>query len=136
MHTFPIQEDFPPTALVFLGIPSQVVPLPLCEDQAAAAFHAFEHPEELEAKIETENARILERNEALRQRTGGDPLAWSKAWHRLPNEQAYDLRRELVAFAKWTKWGDDQWMEDMYMEKETLRLQWRCVRQPQASLSS
>lgn len=122
-HMFPIQADIPPTALVFIGLPSGVIPLPLCEDQAVAAFHAFQHPEALD--IEAEKASILERNETLKRRFGGDRLAWSKAWHRLPGEEAYGLRKELLEFAKWDKWGIDQWMADMHKHKETLKRQWR-----------
>lgn len=122
-QTFPIQNDFPPTSIAFIGLPSQVVPFPLCEDQAVAAFHSFAHAGDLD--VQAEKGRILERNDALTKKAGDDKRALARAWHRLPGEQAYTLRRELLSFAGWSKWGVEEWMEEAYLQKETLREQWK-----------
>lgn len=122
-HIFPIQDDFPPTSIAFIGLPSRVIPFPLMEIQAATALHVFLHPESLD--IESEKALVIKRRKLLEDMKGGDERAIAKQWHRLPEYEQFEYRTELLKFAGVTKWYVKPWHVEAYMAKATLRAEWR-----------
>ncbi|KAG8853285.1 hypothetical protein FRB96_008370 [Tulasnella sp. 330] len=124
-HIFPIQDDFPPTSLGFLGLPSRVAPFPLIEIQALAALHVFAHPEALE--IEVEKQQIIERRKMLEEKTDGNEREIARLWHRIPNLEQFDYRRDLLRFAGTTKWDIKPWHEEAYMNKGIIRDEWKYV---------
>ncbi|KAJ7728409.1 hypothetical protein DFH07DRAFT_222179 [Mycena maculata] len=112
-HIFPLQAVFPPTSLVFIGLPVRVAPLPIMEAQAAAILYAFAHPASLD--VVAESRAVLARYAAL----DGNPRAWSV----FQEDEQFDYRDELYAFA-----GEDvrvpRWLRDMYKAKALLRSFW------------
>ncbi|KAG9037815.1 hypothetical protein FRB95_004102 [Tulasnella sp. JGI-2019a] len=122
-HVFPIQNDYPPTSIAFIGLPSRVAPFPLMEAQAAAALRVFTHPETFDINAEKEH--IAERRALLEERTSGNEHGIAKLWHRLPNYDQFDYRRDLFQFAGVTRWDVKQWHIDTYMGKDVLRNEWK-----------
>lgn len=122
-HIFPIQNDFPPTSIAFLGLPSRVVPFPLMEAQAAAVLQVFTHPKAFD--INAEKEWITDRRKALEKRTGGNEHDIAKLWHRLPDYDQFDYRRALFQLAGVTRWDVKQWHIDAYMSKDVLRNEWK-----------
>ncbi|KAJ7158370.1 hypothetical protein C8R43DRAFT_1087061 [Mycena crocata] len=117
-HIFPLQSDFPPTSLVFMGLPVRVVPLPVMEAQAAAIVHAFAHPTSLDVELET--TAVLRRYVAL---GGRNPAAIARLWSVFKDDEQFDYQDDLYVFA-----GKDirmpQWRKDMYRAKALLRSFW------------
>ncbi|KAG8985816.1 hypothetical protein FRB90_004435 [Tulasnella sp. 427] len=125
-HIFPICDDFPPNSLAFIGLPSHVVPFPLCEAQAAATLRVFAHPESLD--IEHEKELMRARNTRLRdmaRAAGGDESRMmARHWHRISDQVQFEYRDELLKFADMTKWLTDEWLPRMYSMKQVLRSEW------------
>ncbi|KAJ6595741.1 FAD/NAD(P)-binding domain-containing protein [Mycena vulgaris] len=120
-HIFPIQSIFPPTSLVFIGLPVRVAPLPVMEAQAAAIVHAFAHPESFD--IETETRSVLARYAELEALSKGNLAAIARLWSVFDFEEQFDYQDRLYQFA-----GVDirvpQWRKDMYGAKALLRRFW------------
>ncbi|KAJ7666259.1 hypothetical protein DFH06DRAFT_270837 [Mycena polygramma] len=120
-HVFPIQSDFPPTSLVFMGLPVKVAPLPIMEAQAAAIVHAFADPAAFD--IERETHDVLARYAELGASVGGNPAAIARMWSIFTEEEQWLYLEKLYEFA-----GEDirvpQWRKDMYGAKALLRSFW------------
>lgn len=116
-HIFPIQTTFPPTSLVFMGLPVRVAPLPVMEAQAAAIVHAFAHPEAFDVERETRD--VLARYAEL----GDDPAAIARKWSVFTEEQQWRYQDELHEFAH-KDIRVPQWRKDMYGAKVLLRSFW------------
>lgn len=124
-HIFPIQDDFRPTSLAFIGLPSRVIPFPLMEIQAATVLHVALHPESFD--IEAEKAQVLARRTQLEDLHGMDERAIAKEWHRLPEYEQFEYRTDLLKFSGVTKWYVQPWHVEAYMAKAVLRREWRYV---------
>ncbi|KAJ7485386.1 FAD/NAD(P)-binding domain-containing protein [Mycena latifolia] len=120
-HIFPIQPSFPPTSLVFMGLPVRVAPLPVMEAQAAAILHAFAHPESFD--IEAETRGVLARYAELGAPVDGNPAAIARLWSVFKLDEQFSYQDRLYEFA-----GADirvpQWRKDMYEAKALLRRFW------------
>ncbi|KAG8955077.1 hypothetical protein FRC04_009534 [Tulasnella sp. 424] len=125
-HIFPISHDFPLSSLAFIGLPSHIVPFPLCEAQAVAALHVFTHPETLE--IEQEKDWVRARNAYLKEiarKAGGDELRTvCRLWHRISDDAQFEYRDTLLRFAGVTKWLTDDWLPEIFAKKLVLREEW------------
>lgn len=119
---FPLQDDFPPTSIAFIGIPFRVAPFPLFEAQAAVAESVFSNPSRFD--IEEEKRLITERRETLMQEVGGD-AALPKVWHKMDNGEEFRYRRELFDYAGVTDWKVEDWIVAAYNYKVILRTEWR-----------
>ncbi|KAF7344576.1 Flavin-containing monooxygenase FMO GS-OX3 [Mycena sanguinolenta] len=120
-HIFPIQSTFPPTSLVFMGLPVRVAPLPVMEAQAAAILHAFAHPEALDVARETRD--ILARYAELGASVDGNTATIARKWSVFDPPDQFIYQDQLYEFA-----GLDsrvpQWRKDMYYDKKLLRSFW------------
>ncbi|KAJ7266949.1 hypothetical protein B0H12DRAFT_1200861 [Mycena haematopus] len=120
-HIFPVQLSFPPTSLVFMGLPVRVAPLPIMEAQAAAIVHAFAHPEAFDVARETRD--ILARYAELSVSVDGDPAAIARKWSIFEEPEQFVYQDQLHEFA-----GRDirvpQWRKDMYSARKLLRSFW------------
>ncbi|KAJ6488043.1 hypothetical protein C8R45DRAFT_264434 [Mycena sanguinolenta] len=120
-HIFPIQSTFPPTSLVFMGLPVRVAPFPVLEAQAAAILHAFAYPEALDVARETRD--LLARYAELSASVDGVPAAIARKWSVFEAPDQFIYQDQLYEFA-----GLDvrvpQWRKDMYYDKKVLRSFW------------
>ncbi|KAJ7126115.1 FAD/NAD(P)-binding domain-containing protein [Mycena epipterygia] len=120
-HIFPIQAGFPPTSLVFMGLPVRVAPLPIMEAQAAAIMHAFAHPESFNA--DEEKSAVLARYAELGAPFDGNRAAIARVWSVFKDDEQFSYQDQLYEFA-----GEDirvdQWRKDMYNAKGLLRSFW------------
>jgi hypothetical protein len=120
-HIFPIQSSFPPTSLVFMGLPVRVAPLPVMEAQAAAIVHAFANPTAFD--IESETCDLLARYAEVSAPVNGNPTAIARKWSVFKEEEQWIYQDRLYEFA-----GEDirvpQWRKDMYHAKGLLRSFW------------
>lgn len=135
-HIFPLQNTFPPSSLVFLGLLIKVVPFPLMEAQARAVLHVFANPTALNPLQEAVD--IMARYEDLRREFDDDQLSIQKSWHRFKPLEQFDYRDELHQFigsdlsAVWA--GQDpplspyakvpEWEKEFYLKKDILRKVW------------
>ncbi|KAJ7185569.1 hypothetical protein C8R46DRAFT_382260 [Mycena filopes] len=120
-HVFPLQSSFPPTSLVFMGLPVRVAPLPVLEAQAAAIVHAFAHPAALD--IEREKRDLLARYATLAAPVRGDPAAIARIWSVFQEDEQFTYQDELYEFAG-ESLSVPQWRKDMYAAKTVLRSFW------------
>jgi hypothetical protein len=120
-HIFPIQSSFPPTSLVFMGLPVRVAPLPVMEAQAAAIVHAFANPTAFD--IESETRDLLARYAEVSAPVNGNLTAIARKWSVFKEEEQWIYQDRLYEFA-----GEDirvpQWRKDMYHAKGLLRSFW------------
>lgn len=116
-HLFPIQRAFPPTTLVFMGLPVRVAPLPIMEAQAAALLHFFAHPAAYDADAAA--AGVLARYAEL----GGAPAAVARAWSVLTFDEQFAYQDRLYELAG-VGTRVPQWRKDMYAAKALLRSFW------------
>ncbi|KAF7360403.1 Flavin-containing monooxygenase FMO GS-OX3 [Mycena venus] len=120
-HLFPLQPHFPPTSLVFMGLPVRVAPLPVLEAQAAAVVHGFAHPEAFDVERETHD--LLARYAERAAQADGDPAAIARSWSVFQEDEQFVYQDQLYEFA-----GRDirvpQWRKDMYAAKALLRRFW------------
>ncbi|KAF7318927.1 hypothetical protein HMN09_00228500 [Mycena chlorophos] len=117
---FPIQEEFPPSTLAFVGLPVRVAPLPVMEAQSAAIVRVFREASALD--IAKESQKILARFTEMSERLGS-PAAVAKQWSVFTEPEQWAYQDALFAFA-----GSDervpQWRKDMYAAKTLLRTFW------------
>ncbi|EGN95517.1 hypothetical protein SERLA73DRAFT_186564 [Serpula lacrymans var. lacrymans S7.3] len=126
-HLFPLQINYPPSALAFMGLLIKVSPFPLLEAQAHAIVKVFDDP----ASIDTtrEAIDIITRYEELKAKVGNSPLAMAKAWLRFEEHEQFEYRDEMYEFA--APQPDQalvrvsEWEREMYHEKGVLRMVWQ-----------
>ncbi|KZO90653.1 FAD/NAD(P)-binding domain-containing protein [Calocera viscosa TUFC12733] len=123
-HIWPLQRDFPPHTLAFIGLPAHVIIFPVFELQARAVLRVLQDPAQLD--IPRELALVRERDRELQARYAGDQLKVSKAWHVLPDEQ-WAYRAELLAFARVAGWGWEPWEKEVGEMKGDLRTAWKAI---------
>ncbi|EJT99658.1 FAD/NADP-binding domain-containing protein [Dacryopinax primogenitus] len=124
-HLWPLQQDFPTHTLAFIGLPARVIPFPIFEVQARCVVRVLLHPSALDIPHELELVRA--RDVELREQCAGNQREVSKSWHRLPDEEQFAYREELLAFARLRKgeWAVEDWAREMYPVKGELRKEWR-----------
>ncbi|THH28353.1 hypothetical protein EUX98_g5835 [Antrodiella citrinella] len=127
-HIFPLVKTYPPSSLVFLGLPFRVIPFPLVEAQMRAVLRVFATPESLDPTREAVD--IVSRYEDIRARLHSSaPLAIAKVWHMLEEEHQFNYRDDLHAFAgppyDGELWKVPSWVKEFYPEKVILRQEWR-----------
>ncbi|KAK7044647.1 flavin-containing monooxygenase FMO GS-OX3 [Favolaschia claudopus] len=120
-HVFPIQSHFPPSSLVFMGLPVRVAPLPIMEAQAAAIVHAFAYPESFDVERETKD--LLARYEERSTAANGDAAAIARSWSVFTEPEQWAYQDELYEIAK-QDIRVPQWRKDMYAAKVLLRNFW------------
>ncbi|KLO13327.1 FAD/NAD(P)-binding domain-containing protein [Schizopora paradoxa] len=127
LDLFPLQADFPVNSVAFMGLPIKVVPFPLCEAQARAAVKAFSDPSAIDPAREA--VAIVSRYEALMTECAGDGERVAHAWFRYRNQEQFDYRDALHAFAGLTdeKWKVRAWEKWVYEKKDVLRKSWRML---------
>ncbi|KAJ6588830.1 hypothetical protein B0H19DRAFT_1101379 [Mycena capillaripes] len=120
-HVFPIQSSFPPTSLVFMGLPVRVAPFPVLDAQAAAILHAFANPAAFD--VERESGDLLARYDEIAALVKWDPAAIARMWIRFREGEQWPYQDGLFEFA-----GEDfrvpQWRKDAYNAKALLRSFW------------
>ncbi|KAJ7754446.1 hypothetical protein B0H16DRAFT_744543 [Mycena metata] len=121
-HIFPLQSTFPPTSLVFMGLPVRVAPLPVMEAQAAAIVRTFAEPETFDVERETHD--LLARYARLADLAHGDPAAIARIWSVFQEDEQFTYQDELYAFAGRDDIRVPQWRKDMYAAKVLLRSFW------------
>ncbi|KAI5121715.1 hypothetical protein M0805_002108 [Coniferiporia weirii] len=123
---FPLQDDFPPTAVAFVGLPVLVPPLPLFEAQAQAIVRVFSEPTALDVAAEADAVltRVMElrANPAI----GDNPDALAHAWHRFRQHEHHIYRDALHVFAGLTgdEWKVPEWGIQAYEDKFKLKHAW------------
>ncbi|TDL22864.1 FAD/NAD(P)-binding domain-containing protein [Rickenella mellea] len=125
---FPIQVDFPPTSIAFMGLPIKVVPFPLFEAQASAIVKVFSEPDSL--NLAAEAVCLINRFHELSREHGGDATRIAKAWHRYKNNYwQWDYRDALHEFASASSdpLTVPEWEKEMYDRKDDLRKEWRAL---------
>jgi len=123
-HVFPLQDNFPPTSLAFVGLLVRVVPLPLFEAQARYIAKVFQTENFLDR---SEEARlIIQRYRQLEEQFGGNPLFITKYWHVVPDSVQFKYRKELQDLAEApAECYPEDWVSEIYSKKDELRQKWR-----------
>ncbi|KZO90660.1 FAD/NAD(P)-binding domain-containing protein [Calocera viscosa TUFC12733] len=124
-HIWPLQRDFPAHTLAFIGLPARVIPFPIFEAQARCVVRVLQDPERL--NIPRELALVHARDEELAEQCKGNAREMSKSWHRLPDEEQFSYRTELLAFAGVKEWQVEPWAHEVYAMKGDLRAAWRAI---------
>ncbi|CDO70497.1 hypothetical protein BN946_scf184569.g40 [Trametes cinnabarina] len=117
-HIFPLVSSYPPSSLVFLGLPLRVAPLPLAEIQTQAALKVFSDPDSLDVQREADALRL--RYEQIRALKGDDDVAIADAWFRFGIKEQFDYRDELYEFVG-TDYRIPQWERELFEQKDLLR---------------
>jgi hypothetical protein len=123
---FPLQTDYPPSSIAFMGLLVKVAPFPLLEAQGRAVMKVFENPASLDTTQEAVD--IITRYEELRSEFGDDTLSISKSWHKYKDQKQFDYRDQLHQFAEGdadTRTVVMDWEKEMYGKKDMLRIAWR-----------
>lgn len=125
-YLFPLQSHYPVSSVAFMTLLYQVAPFPIAEAQARAMIRAFADPASLDLKQEVNNVLSRSRAIAAAEAFTFDQLA--KAWFRLSEEEQWDYRDELCAYA--AESGDypvtkvTAWEKEMYANRDVLRTAW------------
>lgn len=124
---FPLQDDFPPTSVAFIGLPIKVIPFPLVEAQMRAVVKVFANPETLEPVREAE--QIVARYEMLNEECRGDPERIAHSWPRFRGREQFEYRDALHAFAGLggQEWKVRDWEVEMYERSAAMRTEWRAI---------
>ena len=121
-HMFPLVTSYPPSSIVFLGLPLRVAPFPLTEIQTRAALKVFADPAALD--LEREAAALDTRYCRIRREQDAGEVAIADAWFRFDFDEMFDYRDELHEFM-----GDEfrvpEWERRLFRQKDALREQWR-----------
>ncbi|EJC99304.1 FAD/NAD-binding domain-containing protein [Fomitiporia mediterranea MF3/22] len=124
---FPLTNDFPPTAVAFVGLPVRVAPFPIFEAQAHAIVHAFADPASLDVSAETQE--IYSRIAILRAdpNIGDSDNSLAHAWHTFRGREQFDYRDALHDFAGLTgdEWRVPEWTVEAYANMNELRKLWK-----------
>ncbi|KZT54269.1 FAD/NAD(P)-binding domain-containing protein [Calocera cornea HHB12733] len=124
-HVWPLQRDFPAHTLAFIGLPARVIPFPIFEAQARCVVRVLRDPAHLH--IPHELALVRARDLELEKQCAGNAREIAKSWHRLPDEEQFDYRTELLAFAGVKEWAVEPWAHEVYAMKGDLRKAWRAI---------
>ena len=125
-YLFPLQSHYPVSSVAFMTLLFRVAPLPIAEAQARAIVRVFADPASLDLKREVGN--ILSRSRALVAAGASPPVRLAKAWFRLSEEEQWDYRDELCAYA--AESGDcpatkvTAWEKEIYANRDVLRAAW------------
>lgn len=119
---FPLQDDFPPSAAAFLGLPVKVVPFPLMEAQSRVVLEVFRYPSQLD--VRSERDAIKDRFNSMTD-AGFSPENIAHDWHILLGVEQFDYRDELHGFIGEHDKTVDEWVKEMYKAKDELRTIWR-----------
>ncbi|KAG8957112.1 hypothetical protein FRC03_010520 [Tulasnella sp. 419] len=149
-HLFPLPPPpsqtttspaIPPSAIAFIGLPSRLSPVPICEVQALAAIRLFQSASDPSlVDLDTQRRKLLERRNQILTSNPNAPEEeiLAKLWHKMPDLEQYEYRKELVAFAagydedkikelEQRGWKFEDWVVEAYMNKDVLRAEWRDV---------
>lgn len=132
-HVFPVQKDYPPSTIAFLGLPIRVAPFPAMEAQAQAALRVFAHPEAL--NLTEESVDIITHYETVGKRIPGSPVTHRdiiKNYHKFTDREQFDYRDQLYEFASREEGGPPPmkvpgWIIEAYEEKGPLRRIWQQI---------
>ncbi|KAI5887056.1 FAD/NAD(P)-binding domain-containing protein [Schizophyllum commune H4-8] len=127
-HIWPLQDQYPPHTLAFIGLPLKIVPYPATEAQARAVLAAFADPSILDLKAESD--AILERV----QRLGDKP----HRYHVFEGHEQFRYRDALFQLAAKTSvpvagpgsiadggaYTVTDWEKELYDNKDVLRTLW------------
>ncbi|TFK49098.1 FAD/NAD(P)-binding domain-containing protein [Heliocybe sulcata] len=118
---FPLQSQYPATAVAFPGLLKKVAPLPILEAQSRAIIKVYRDPDSFDAAQEAVD--IISRYEELKAIYGDSPLALALAWHRLEGDHQFNHRDELNDFTGTPH--VEPWVKEMYAKKDIMRAEWR-----------
>jgi len=123
-HLFPLQTDFPPHSIAFLGLLLRVSPFPIYEAQARAIARVLADPAALD--VTAESVALVERARGLTESTGSDaPLMVAKKWFMCNQNDGFGYREELNRFVDpQGPWKVPEWEFWMYDKKVSLRMAW------------
>ena len=125
-YLFPLQSHYPVTSVAFMTLLFKVAPFPVAEAQARAMVRAFADSTSLDLEQEANN--ILSRSRALAAAGASTSLQLAKVWFRLQEEEQWEYRDELFAYAAQS--GEcpatevTPWEKEMYANKNILRAAW------------
>ncbi|KIJ36985.1 hypothetical protein M422DRAFT_178669 [Sphaerobolus stellatus SS14] len=123
-HLFPLQDDFSPTSLAFVGLPIRVAPLPLFEAQAHYISEIFRNEEAFDTSHESQ--LILSRYSRLREQFNDNLMLVMRYWDFIPEEQQFAYRRQLLDIAHAPQeYYPEEWTMKIYENKNVLRAKWR-----------
>jgi hypothetical protein len=123
---FPLQSDYPPSTIAFIGLLVRVAPFPLVEVQGRAIMKVFDDPASLD--ITQEAVDIITRYEKLGAEFGNNMSAISKNWHKFEELEQFDYRDELYEFVEANPEARvvvADWEKEMYSKRIILRRGWR-----------
>jgi hypothetical protein len=124
-HLFPLQDDFPPSAIAFIGLPIRVAPFPLFEAQCRYIVQVYKDAATFD---ETEESRrVIARFDALCNQWGHKLDLVAKLWHVFEKgELQFTYRKELLDIANApAECYPEEWALRIYMYKLELRDAWR-----------
>jgi len=124
-HIWPLQQDFPAHTLAFVGLNIRVVPFPIFEAQARCIVRVLSDPACLSVPHELELVRA--RDADLRSRFPNNPEEVAKQWHKLPDNEQFAYRTELLAFAHCPDYAVEPWAREFYDIAKDLRREWRAI---------
>ncbi|KAL0956941.1 hypothetical protein HGRIS_003043 [Hohenbuehelia grisea] len=132
MDIWPMQSKYPPTSLAFMGLQKLNSPWPSNEAQARAILHSFAHPEALD--LTQEARKLLARYEKIQTEAPDKPDHVKWTWHRCRDDEHYEYRDALHAFAKddgcaWdpSRSVTSDWAKEAWDNKFILRTAWISV---------
>jgi hypothetical protein len=121
-HIFPLQNDFPPTSMAFIGLPLRVVPFPLMQAQAGLVVKIFREPDSFDLGQET--AWIRDRYAKL-QSKGLNKSEIGKLWLVLKDEEQFKYRDDILRLASILPLKTvPDWTLEIYLAKDRLRRRW------------
>ncbi|KAL1746700.1 hypothetical protein HDZ31DRAFT_61897 [Schizophyllum fasciatum] len=127
-HIWPLQDQYPPHTLAFIGLPLKIVPYPATEAQARAVLAAFADPTILDLKAESD--AVIQRTERL----GDKPYRY----HVFEGHEQFRYRDDLFQLAARTSepvagpgsiadggvYTVTDWEKELYDNKDVLRTLW------------
>jgi hypothetical protein len=123
-HLFPLAPGLPPGSIAFVGLPWKVAPFPLFEAQARALVHVLTDPGAFDAAHEADAVR----RRAQQHSQGASARELAKAWHRFEEQEQFDYRDELNAWAAPSAPAGrpcGSWVRELYPRNFDMRAQWR-----------
>jgi hypothetical protein len=127
-HLFPVTDKYPPTSLVFLGLPFRVSRFPLVEAQSHAMVKLWTSPQLLDVGVEVD--AIVSRYEKLKDRFEGDELRVAKRYVWFEPHEQFQYRDELYILVyrddeeMLRKYLTPDWHERMYLNTSIMRAEW------------
>jgi Flavin-binding monooxygenase-like len=134
-HVFPLARHLIPLIprlredeLAFIQLPLRVVPFPLVQAQATILVSIFTSQGPfLDRDLETR--LILDRDQAVARRSGGDQATFARIWHMLPGDEQFDYREDMLQLTglEETEARTPEWQRVVYRRKVELLKAWRAA---------